>query len=383
MSEFRRGNDTIWRGNLSMRVYIPSKPDRFGIKAFSVNESCSAYTVGFEVYTGRWFQPYPDADNTDVDEGQSYKIVMGLLSQCNLLHKGHSIYMDSYYMSPVLVDALGSRDTIAVGTTRPTRKEMPEALRKTKLEKGEAMWRRRGDLLAMKWHDKHDVTVLSNGHTATWGIDGKKVDAEGLPVLKPTAVLEYNKYMGGTDMADQLCRYYPLLRRRNRWYRKLFFSLLGLLVTNAYILWKKFAPEVNTRQVSHAAFRLQVVELLVESAVQAPVPTENLRARRSTGFSIRRLTERHFPSKIQPKDGAANIFPIRECVVCKQQLKSSEEYQLRYLQEHRWSRVRYPVTRFECRRCAVPLCVDKCFEIYHTYKHYDQIDLAAWHPTEE
>ncbi|XP_070550472.1 piggyBac transposable element-derived protein 4-like [Ptychodera flava] len=365
-----------WRGNLAMRVYVPSKPDRFGMKAFTVNEAKTGYTIAYNLYTGRNFNPYPDAEESELDEGMTYKIVMGLLTSSKLLDMGHSVYMDNYYMSPTLVDALSSRDTVAVGTVRLNRKEMPKALQKTKLKRGGTIWRRHGELLALKWHDKRDVTILSNAHTAEWGFDGKSTDGDGNPVLKPTSVLEYNKYMGGTDLSDQMCKYYPLLRRRNKWYIKLFFSLLGLLITNAFILWRKFSPDEDQRKMSHAKFRLEAVEQLVGSASNAPTPVQDPRARRSVGMSIRRLTERHFPSKIKPKEGAMKTNPCRECLCCKDRLKGDQQYQLTFGRQHH-GRVRYPTSRYECRQCGVALCIDGCFEVYHTFKHYANIDPVS------
>ncbi|XP_070573161.1 piggyBac transposable element-derived protein 4-like [Ptychodera flava] len=364
-----------WKGPLSFRMYIPSKPDRFGLKAFSLNEAKSGYTIGYDVYTGSTFVPDPTADEYELMQNQTYQTVMGMLKRCNILEKGYRLYMDSYYISPTLVDDLASLDTVTVGTVRCNRKEMPKAL-KRKLKTGKVIGRRRGDVLALKWQDKRDVTILSSAHTAEWGVSSTH-DRDGNPVIKPTCVIDYNQHMGGTDLADQLVRYYPTYRRKNKWYIKFFFSLVGMAVTNAYILWKKYAPA--DQQMSHSRFRLSVVEEMVQSASDAPVPLVNTKARRSAGFSLRRMVERHFPAKVKAKSGAKKQNPSRECVVCKERMKKDDQHVLVYLQTHRNSkRVRYPETRIECTKCDVGLCVTPCFEIYHTVKNFADVDPDTW-----
>jgi len=44
---------TAWKGWLIFKVYIPNKPDRYGIKAYLVSESKSGYICNLEVYAGK------------------------------------------------------------------------------------------------------------------------------------------------------------------------------------------------------------------------------------------------------------------------------------------------------------------------------------------
>jgi hypothetical protein len=44
----------------------------------------------FEVYTGKDFYPNPDGDEEDKQLGHSYKVVLGLLRNNNLLGKGYT-----------------------------------------------------------------------------------------------------------------------------------------------------------------------------------------------------------------------------------------------------------------------------------------------------
>jgi hypothetical protein len=205
-----------WKGRLSFRQYLPNKPDRFGI--YQLSESKSGYICDFEVYTSKDFDPNPDGDEEDKQLGHSYNVVLGLLRNNNLLGKGYTVYTDNYYSSPTLFDKLRSEDTTVVGTVRLTRKEMPIAL-KRKMKKDEIICRQRENLLALKWTDKRDVSILSTKHTAQCSVLLNKVDRNTVdPVSKPSAILDYNCNMGGVDLSDQLNKYYSMRRKTWKWW---------------------------------------------------------------------------------------------------------------------------------------------------------------------
>lgn len=205
-----------WKGRLSFRQYLPNKPDRFGVKLYVISESVSGYISNFEIYTGKDFDPNPDGDESEHDKGHSYNVVMGMLRGGDFLNKGYSIYTDNYYSSPTLFDELYAEDTLAVGTVRVNRKEMPTVF-KLKLKKGEARYRQRNNLMAVKWADKRDVTMLSTKHEATFSVPGKVDRATGELFAIPSCILDYNKYMGGVDMADQMGKYYTITRKTVKW----------------------------------------------------------------------------------------------------------------------------------------------------------------------
>ncbi len=76
------------------------------MKLYEVSESSSGWVSGFDVYTGSTacadtaYAVTPLAHNWR----KTTRIVVGLLSECNLFEKGHRVYMDSYYGSPELYD---------------------------------------------------------------------------------------------------------------------------------------------------------------------------------------------------------------------------------------------------------------------------------------
>ena len=117
------------------------------------------------------------------------------------------------------------RKTHACGTVRMNRKEMPKDLKPDKkMKRGDSIFKRAKETLAMIWHDKRDVTMLSTIHTNTFSDTQKKDHTTGENIRKPDIVLDYNKYMGGVDLSDFLTNKYADMRKSLKWYKKLFFS---------------------------------------------------------------------------------------------------------------------------------------------------------------
>ena len=88
--------------------------------------------------------------------------------------------------------------------------------------------------------------------------------------------------------------------------------------------------------------------LVMQFVVWTPIP----RVVRDVGeISLLRLTARHFPSLVKPKENVKNKHPQRDCKVCSAlgKLKRS---------------------RYECSQCEAGLCITNCFEIYHTRKDF-------------
>ena len=112
-------------------------------------------------------------------------------------------------------------------------------------------------MLAIGWHDKRAVCLLTNIHASSMVAKQR----HGHPDFqKPTAIEAYNQKMGGVDLADQFNSYYALTKRSYKWWKKVFMHLLLTSVTNAYMLHRSSEAELLTS----SDFRLQLAEQLVE-----------------------------------------------------------------------------------------------------------------------
>jgi len=103
---------------------------------------------------------------------------------------------------------------------------MPSAVKKAKLKKGDVKFRRSGKLLALTWHDKRQVSMLSTLHDATVTDAAKTDRVTGETIRKPSVIMEYNKYMGGVAKLDQMLEPYLSTRKTIKWYKKFFQHLL-------------------------------------------------------------------------------------------------------------------------------------------------------------
>lgn len=342
-----------WKGRLSFRQYLPNKPDKFGMKLYMLCDSETGYINLFDVYTGKDYDPNPEREETEADEGHTYQVVVGLMKRAQVLNKGYMLFLDNYYSSPKLYDDLYAQQTMTVGTARLNRKNMPVALKNANLKKGEVIYRQKGNLLALKWKDKRDVTMLSTVHKATFTITNRDIHNTGEPVVIPSTVVTYNKYMGGVDHADQLNKYYTMTRKTIKWWKKLALHIINAAITNAYILHKKY----HHHPLSHFNFRKELVRDLVAEH-QRP---SNLKGRRYSGNPQTRLVDRHFPSEIPAQVGAKRKNPCRKCAVCN--TSTGKRHQ-------KGEATKVKSTRYWCEDCATPLCVTPCFKRFHTLKHY-------------
>ena len=116
-----------WKGHIHFRVYNPKKAHKFHVKAYVLAEAESGYVSRFEIYTGK---------QQEISEnGATYDAVMNVVSEH--LNAGYFIFMDNYYSGVKLYDELRDQDTVACGTVRSNRKNLPEVVTKKKLKKGE------------------------------------------------------------------------------------------------------------------------------------------------------------------------------------------------------------------------------------------------------
>lgn len=99
---------------------------------------------------------------------------------------------------------------------------------KEKLRRGEpeAKYTSNNTIMALKWYDKRDVYTLTTKHMLSFQATGKHDHRTGREVLKPRAVLDYNKNMGARDKTDMILSSVGSVRKTVKWYKKLFFHIL-------------------------------------------------------------------------------------------------------------------------------------------------------------
>lgn len=327
----------LFKGRLFFKQYIPSKRHRFGIKFFVMCDCKTGYILDFIIYTGGT----TEIANFDIENiGKSGSIVLTLMK--DYLNKGHTVYVDNWYTSPALFSYLFANKTNACGTVKANRKGMPVMNKKLKM--GDIECKASQNILAIKWHDKRDVKLLSTIHTNELAPSNKIDQNTGENVLKPVAILDYNKNMGSVDRSDMMLSTTETVRKSVKWYKKTFFHLFDLAVLNASILYR----ELTKKDYPVKEFQINLIKQLLRT-YHTPEQRNRAGRRPEDADSLLRLSARHFPTFLSATESKPN--PTKRCIVCVKNKKRKE-------------------TRYVCEPCNVSLCVVPCFEIYHTKKNY-------------
>lgn len=331
----------LFKGRLAFKQYIKSKRHRFGIKLFILMDTEADYILDTIIYTGST----TEYQKTDPKLGISGAIVMSLMKP--YLEKGHKLYTDNWYTSPFLAEALHISKTNLCGTVRSHRKQMPKI--EKKLKKGDTASLSTDKILVTKWMDRREVTMLTTFHEDKLVATGKTDYMTGESKKKPECVKYYNVNMGAIDKVDMLLSSVECLRKSMKWYKKIFFHYIDLMIVNAYSLYKIKTGE----NISLAEFQLTLIrELLEKYCRDAYKPSK--KGRPSKGDNPLRLTGRHFLDVIPSVPGGKKASQ-RICHVCKHtEMRPKKRRDSRYY----------------CQDCNVGLCITPCFQQYHTLKKF-------------
>ncbi|KAL6418293.1 hypothetical protein ACFW04_012216 [Cataglyphis niger] len=313
------------RSRLHYIQFIRTKRARFGIKFYKLCDSQSRYIHNFKIYVGK--------DKT-VTGSASRNVVMNLLKESQLLNKGYCLFIDNWYSSPILYRELYSMKTNVCGTARINRKEMPQEFKSQQLQRGEAIVFSTREMAAIKWKDKKDVVLLTTMHGLEFAETGKINRYTEQKCLKPTAVQDYNQYMSGVDVGDQMLSKFHTMRRNKKAYKKIFFYFVDMMLLNSYVIFKS-----HKKDRSFHVYK----QLLAEEIINKYLP--NIKINNAPiNDSISRYTGRHFPIRI-PQTLAKGNKTSKRCVACLSKSIRRE-------------------TIFQCHICKVALCIDH-FKEYH------------------
>ena len=335
-----------FRGRFGPKQYMPKKPTKYGIKAFTMADAAYGYMLNILVYTGA--DTLENARMEYAQLPQPARVVLQIAG--DYLDKGHHIYTDRYYTSIPLANALHQRSTAFTGTSMRNRVGLPQLIRKqSKLSDNEVKAFRDRHMMTLEWRapkSKSSVIMLSTEFSAT--MTTVQLGRNRGEVQKPLVIDKYNQSMNGVDRSDQNSVYYSFIRKSRKWWRKLFFWLVEVAVVNSFILYQLHSHPTTT----HLQYRRYVIEALATRYLQTipPRPRPGRPRKRSLaltdGDALRLNGRSHFPEKSdQPQD----------CTVCSD----------RKTKRHR--------TLFFCKTCPThpPLCITPCFEKYHTLEIYN------------
>lgn len=107
----------------------------------------------------------------------------------------------------------------------------------------------------LAWRDKRYVLMLCTCMGNSAEVVERKVNEKVLErITKPTVVYEYNRFLGGVDLADHYISSYIFVPKSVKWWRKLFFWLLEVSIVNSYLLYSQFNGHLEQKQFKKNLF---------------------------------------------------------------------------------------------------------------------------------
>lgn len=216
-----------FRGRCSFKMYIPSKPNKYGLKMQCLADSKTHYVLNTYLYCGK------NSDGLTLTEEEKKHPVplQACLRLCQpILNSNRNITTDNWYTSMELISVMKSKGLTVVGTLRKNKKEIPkEFLPQKDRPIGSSLFGFTNDTTIVSYVPKKNKSVIlvsSMHHDNT-------VDES---TNKPEIIMHYNSTKGGVDSVDQMCSVYSSSRRTRRWPMPVLYRILDMSALNAYII---------------------------------------------------------------------------------------------------------------------------------------------------
>lgn len=354
-----------FHGTTSLKQFVKGKPNPVGLKIF-ILASPNGLVLDFVVYEGAstWSGGQPNKDL-----GVAGTVVDYLLQR---VPPGHTVFVDRYFTSINLLNHLLERKITAVGTIVSNR--LPRKLKK-KIEKDNVLKNKgRGSFQELvreddkigivKWMDNRSVLMASTKHMAEPVHDVKRYDKKEkkyVLVPRPFVIEEYNRSMGGVDLADRLIAYYRISMRTKKWPVRFCFHFVDMAITNSWIEYRqdRIALGMPKKSIMDLLdFKVYIGESLAYAA--------SGRHSRTHDSPKQQEEEDNLPSS---KRKRPTELPTRD-----RRLTGNDHLPLcSVTDKNAFMRCRNPgctgKTRFKCVKCDIFLCITperQCFFEFHT-----------------
>ena len=135
-------------------------------------------------------------------------------------------------------------------------------------------------------------------------------------------------------------------------------------MVNVFILWKEHLKKKSEAYKNAQQIFVSVIDRLVNNSFETMNDSLDDSLNNSFVGEFERLADnKHFLKKISVPENSKKGRVFRTCKVCS--LAEREFDRIRSLPKRKRTGRE---TQYECSKCKVALCIDNCFEIYHTQK---------------
>lgn len=309
-----------FRGRCNFRQYIPSKPNKYGIKIFAMADAKTFYTSNMEVYVGTQPSGQFEASNSPT------AVVQRLCEP--IKGTSRNVTVDNWFTSMNLLTSLDTDFKLTLlGTIRKNKKELPlEFSRPLGRPISSSMFAFRKNCTLVSYIPKKNknVLLLSSMH------HDDEIDSD---TKKPDMIMDYNMSKGGVDCVDKLCAAYNCARNTKRWPMVIFYSLLNVAGINSFVIFSINNSSNQRRRTFLRALAFQLVEGHNRRRVTQSIP-------RVMQQRIRQMFGLEAPVPEPPQEGQRG-----RCSYC--------------------DRKKNRPTRFSCVECHKYICLEHSLMICH------------------
>ncbi|XP_050321369.1 piggyBac transposable element-derived protein 4-like [Bactrocera neohumeralis] len=238
-----------FHGRCKFRQYIPSKPERYGLKFWLLVDSRTCYVWKIQPYLGKGV-----TGNTERNQGE--RVVLDLVDGL----KGHNVTMDNFFSSHSLGQKLLQKQMTMVGTMRKNKRSIPpKLLNCKKVPRYESTFAFTPDTTLVSYisHKNKCTVVMSTLHHAP--------NIENESKKLPEIISFYNSTKGGVDTVDKMLSCYSYKRKTNRWTMAVFSNIIDISALNSYILYNDIDPNWKKTQ-KHTKRKCFLHELAISLA---------------------------------------------------------------------------------------------------------------------
>ncbi|KAJ0169398.1 hypothetical protein K1T71_014985 [Dendrolimus kikuchii] len=253
-----------FKGISSLKQYMPAKPIKRGFKFWVRADSSTSYVFEFQIYAGKSEKNTPELG---LGANAVKSLTKTLIDEKVPAH----VIFDNFFASYPLMQYLYDNGIHSTATVDINRADLPTLVKaqkknvKVKLDRGNYKWRVKKDVGFLIWQDTKNVTLLRTAFhpkdktfcQRTMKDDTKK----NFPC--PLVITEYTKRMGGVDRFDQKRSTYEVGRRNRRWWCRIFYFLINLAITDAFIL-HSVSPR-NRVPMTNLQFRIVIARSFIKN----------------------------------------------------------------------------------------------------------------------
>ena len=190
-----------FRGRCAFRMFMKSKPAKYGLKFWVLCDSSTAYVLNIQLYSGK--------QSSQPEKNQGERVVRDMVS--TIEGSGRNVTMDNFFTSVTLARQLLSKKLSIVGTMRKNKPEIPlEFLASNTRLVHSSVFGHQQQMTLVSYVPKRNrsVILLSSMH--------KDAEVAQTPEAKPEIIMHYNRTKGGVDTMDQMARTYSTKRMTRR-----------------------------------------------------------------------------------------------------------------------------------------------------------------------